>query len=194
MIPVAVLAMACQDRQPADDLKADLALIAAAQIELAPVGGGTMVVSAVENIPAPSPRVTPTPSKKRAPKMPPPQEVQAEAESDDVTATALEIVAVAPSEEPVAVEEPAPESAPAVRPQPIEPRYPIGGGTDRGTGRDRGVGNGGIGVGGGGIGIVIRGGRTGRDPCAIHDQRGRRPGIGVMINNRVPGVPTFPRY
>jgi len=195
MVPVALMVMACQDRQLTDDLKADLELISAAQIELAPIGGaGTMVVSAVENIPTPAPRVTATPSKKRAPKLPPPQEVEVDAESEGATTTALDIVTVSPSEEPVAVEEPAPESAPAVRPQPIEPRYPIGGGRDTGTGRDRGVGNGGIGVGGGGIGIVIRGGRTGRDPCAIHDRRGQRPGIDVMINNRLPGVPTFPRY
>ena len=187
LIPAAIAIVACQDRQPSDGLKEDLALIAASQIELAPGGAGTSVVSAVENIPTPAPAVMPTPSRKRAPKVPPPQEVQADAASGEPTATALEVVTVAPSEDPVAVEAPAPESAPAVRPRPIEPRFPVGDGAVFGAGRDRGTG-------GGGIGVVIRGGRTGDDPCAIHDRRGRQPGVGILINDRMPTRPTFPRY
>ena len=198
VIPAALVVAACQDTPVSDDLRADLALVSAA-IELAPPGGvGAMVVSEAENLPAPAPTMTPTPTRKRAPKAPPPKTVEADAQSVDETATALEVVTVAASDAPVAVEEPAPESAPAVRPQPIEPRCPVGGGTVFGAGPDRGSGDGPrTGPRGGGIGVVIRGGRTGRDPCAIHDQRdrrGARPGIDILINDRIPVRPTFPRY
>jgi len=166
------------------DLKEDLALIAAAQLELAPAGGsGATIVSAVETIPAAPPRTTPAPARRRAPKTPPPQDVAVAANADE-SDTALEMVTVSPADAPVAAEEPAPELAPAVRPRPIDLPYPVGGGTVFGPGRDEGTGIG---------GVVIRGGRTGRDPCVIHDRRGR-PGVGVMINDRVRGRPTFPRY
>src|SRR5688572_27490755 len=163
MVLVLLLALACRDPVPDDDLQSDLALLDAALLELAPPGGaGTGIVSAAEKVDIPGPKPTPTPTRKRAPKSPPP-EIVASAASVDETITAPEVVPVAPSDAPTAVEDPAPESAPAVRPQPIEPRFPVGGGTVYGTGRDRGTGAGGIG--GVVIGVVIRGGRTGRDPC-----------------------------
>ena len=186
LIPVAFVALACADRQVDADLKRDLALIDAAQLELAPAVGADMAyVSEVENVTAPGPRVTPTPSPKRAPKIPPPQVAEVDAGGEGETTVGLEMVAVSPSPDPIAVEVPAPESAPAVRPQPIEPRFPVGTGAVYGDGRERGAGSGGIDI------VVIRGGRTGHDPCAIHDQRGRP--TSVMINNRIPGRPTFPR-
>lgn len=196
LIPAALAMLACQDRQVSDGLKEDLALIASSQIELAPGGGsGASVVSAVENVLTPAAAITPTPTRKRAPKVPPPLEIQADAGGGEPVATALEVVSVAPSDHPVAVEAPAPESAPAVRPRPIEPRFPVGDGAVFGAGRDRGTGDGPHrGPDGGGIGVVIRGGRTGDDPCAIHHPRGGRPGVGILINERVPTRPTFPRY
>jgi hypothetical protein len=114
--------------------------------------------------------------------------------SDEETAVAHDLVAVAPDETPVAAEVPAPDAPPVVRPRPIEPRYPVGSGGVYGTGRDDGIG-------GGGVTVVIRGGRTGRDPCLPGERRGGRRGddLGVIgtiisINNRVPGRGTFPRY
>jgi hypothetical protein len=97
------------------------------------------------------------------------------------------MMTVSQSETPEAAEPdiPAPEAPPVIRPHPIEPRYPVGNGSIYGTGRDEGSGSGGV--------TVIRGGRTGRDPCDIHDRRGGiGPTIGILINNRVP-TGTFPR-
>jgi len=191
-VPIALLALACRDTQPTDDLASDLALIAAAQIELAPAGGtGATVISEVENVSVPSPRSTSSPTRRRAPKVPPPVEIAVAAPADE-TSSVAEVVAVAESDASAGpsatAAEPAPELAPAVRPRPIEPPAPVGAGTVFGRGDDRGTE-------GGGIGVVIRGGRTGRDPCEIHDRRGGRPGgIGVLINDRVRGRPTFPRY
>ena len=186
LIPVALVAMACAEKQVDADLKRDLALVDAAQLELAPTAGANMAyVSEVENVTAPGPRVKPTPSPKRARKVPPPQVVEVDAGGEGETAVGLEMVTVAPSLDPVAVEVPAPDSAPAVRPQPIEPRFPVGTGAVYGDGRERGTGTGGVDI------VVIRGGRTRHDPCAIHVPRSG--GTSVMINNRIPGRPTFPR-
>ena len=186
LIPGAFMVLACQDGQPSEDLRNDLALIDAAVLELAPsVGENATVVSAAEKVTVPGMKPVATPTRKRAPKAPPPEPAQAAAE-DAETVEAPEVVTVAASDAPTAVEDPAPEAAPAVRPQPIEPRYPVGGGTVFGTGRDGDIG-------GGVIGVVIRGGRTGHDPCAIHDRRRPPPRIGVMINDRIPGSTTFPR-
>ena len=186
-LPALLVAVACQDRKADDDLASDLALVTGPDIELANGGGaGTMVVSAVENIPAPSPRSTPSPSKKRGTKAPPPDVSIVEVGATESETTAPEMVTVSPSENPVAAEIPAPEAPPVIRPQPIEPRYPVGDGSIYGSGRDEGRGT-------GGVTVVIRGGRTGRDPCAIHDSRGRGPGVSIMINNRIPTGSTFPR-
>lgn len=184
LIPGAVLALACQDRLPNEDLRSDLALLDAASLELAPaLGASADVVSSAEKVSVPGPRSAATPKKKRAPQAPPPQPAEAAA-SEDEAVTAPRVVTVSPSETPTAVDQPAPESAPAIRPQPIEPRYPVGTGAVYGVGTDREAGGG---------GVVIRGGRTGRDPCAIHDSRGRLPAGGVLINNRIPSTTTFPR-
>ena len=190
LIPGAFMVLACQDRRPSEDLRNDLALLDSARPELAPsVGANATVVSAAEKVNVPGPKAVATPTRKRAPKAPPPEMAEASASTDE-TVTAPEIVTVAASDSPVAVEAPAPEAAPAVRPQPIEPRYPVGGGTVYGTGRDGRTG-------GGSIGVVIRGGRTGDDLCELHDRardrRAGRPGIGILINDRVPGTTTFPR-
>ena len=190
LIPGAFMVLACQDRRPSEDLRNDLALVDAGRLELAPaMGANATVVSAAEKVNVPGPKPVATPTRKRAPKAPPPVEAEAAASADQ-TVTAPEIVTVAASESPTAIDEPAPESAPAVRPQPIEPQYPVGGGTIYGTGRDGRTG-------GGSIGVVIRGGRTGDDLCELHDRardrRGGRPGVGILINNRVPGSTTFPR-
>jgi hypothetical protein len=187
-IPVLVATVACQDKKADSDLASDLALVAGSDIELANAGGASVaVVSAVENIPAPSPRRTPNPSPNRGTKAPPPQEAMVDVAAAEPTATAPEIVTVSVSDEPVAAEIPAPEAPPVIRPHPIEPRYPVGSGSIYGTGRDDGTG-------GGGVTVVIRGGRTGRDPCDIHDRNGRTGrGPGVLINPRFPGPGTFPR-
>jgi hypothetical protein len=111
--------------------------------------------------------------------------VDVAAAEPDVSAPAVEAVSV--SDAPVAAEIPAPDAPPVIRPRPVEPRYPVGRGSIYGTGRDDGAGA-------GGVTVVIRGGRTGRDPCAIHDRNGRTPpGIGILINNRIPTGSTFPR-
>jgi hypothetical protein len=200
LVPGAALALACHDRSPSEDLRNDLALLDASPIELAPlVGENALVISAAEKVNVPGPKATPSPTRKRAPKAPPPK-MAGSAASVDETVIAPEIVSVSPSDAPSAVEDPAPESAPAVRPQPIEPRYPVGAGTVYGSGRDRGTGSGGIG--GIVIGVVIRGGRTGRDPClpgerrgtgTTNGRRGRQPTIGILINDRIPAGTTFPQ-
>jgi hypothetical protein len=200
LVPAAALVLGCQDRSPSEDLQNDLALLDASPIELAPLGGANaLVISAAEKVNVPGPRATPSPTRKRAPKAPPPEMAESAAGVDE-TVIAPEVVSVSPSDAPSAVEDPAPESAPAVRPQPIEPRYPVGAGTVHGTGRDRGTGTGGIG--GVVIGVVIRGGRTGRDPCLPGERRGtertngrhgRQPTIGILINDRIPAGTTFPR-
>ena len=186
-IPALLAAVACQEKID-NDLASDLALIKGSDIELANASAaGAVVVSPIENVAAPSPRPTPNPAKARGTKAPPPTEVAADAAAAEPTATAQEIVTVSESSAPEAAESPAPEAPPVVRPRPVEPRYPIGGGAVYGTGRDDGTGT-------GGVTVVIRGGRTGRDPCVIHPTRGERPGVGIMINNRIPTGSTFPRY
>jgi hypothetical protein len=188
-IPVLLAAVACQDKTADRDLASDLALVAGSDIELANAGGPeAIVVSAVENIPAPSPRPTPTPAKKRGTKAPPPEQTVADVAAETPETVAQEIVTVSVSDTPVAAEVPAPDAPAVIRPRPIEPRYPVGSGAVYGTGRDEGADR-------GGVTVVIRGGRTGRDPCAIHDRNGRAaPGAGILINSRVPGSRTFPRY
>ncbi len=186
-------------RRAADEaLLSDLALVAASDMDndlaLAVAGGvPATVVSSIENPPAPSPRPVPVPSRKRGKATPPPEAAAVAEASDEETAEAPEVVAVAPAEVPEVTEAPAPDAPPVVRPQPIEPRYPVGGGSGiYGTGRDDGIGA-------GGVTVVIRGGRTGRDPCLPGERRGggrTEPGmIGtiISINNRVPGRGTFPR-
>ena len=188
-IPALLAAVACQDKPMDSDLAADLALIAGSDLELANAGrAGALVVSPIENVPVPSPRPTPNPSKARGTKAPPPTEVAVDAAAAEPTTTTPELVTVSESETPEAAEIPAPDAPPVVRPRPVEPRYPVGSGSIYGSGRDEGAGT-------GGVTVVIRGGRTGHDPCAIHDRRGRPvPGIGIMINNRIPTGTTFPRY
>ena len=182
-----VAAVACQDKATDSDLASDLALVAGSDIELANAGGaGTMVVSAVENIPAPSPRKTPNPSKNRGTKAPPPEETMVDAAASEPELSVEEMVTVSASNTPVAAETPAPEAPPVIRPRPIEPRYPVGSGSVYGSGRDEGAGA-------GGVTVVIRGGRTGRDPCAIHDRNGRAGPVGILINSRIPTGSTFPR-
>lgn len=188
-IPALLVAVACQDKKADSDLASDLALVAGSDIELANASGpSAVVISAVENIPAPSPRKTPNPSKNRGTKAPPPQETMVDVAAAEPEVSAPEVVTVAVSETPVAADVPAPDAPPVIRPRPIEPRYPVGSGSVYGTGRDEGVGI-------GGVSVVIRGGRTGRDPCAIHDRNGRPAGgPGVLINSRIPTSGTFPRY
>jgi hypothetical protein len=184
-IPALLVAVACQGEKMNSDLASDLALVSGSDLELAnAVSPEALVISPVENIPAPAPRKTPTPSKNRGTKAPPPEEVAVDVAAAEPEATTAEMVTVSVSETPVAAEVPAPDAPPVVRPQPIEPRYPVGTGAVYGRGRDEGTGV-------GGVTVVIRGGRTGRDPCAIHDRRG---GVSVMINNRIPTQGTFPRY
>ena len=190
LIPGALMALACRDGLPDSALQTDLALLNAGHVapELAPSAGANVaVVSDAERVNVPGPKPVPEPTRKRAPKASVPETVEVEPGADDAV-TAPQMVTVSPSEEPTAAGDPAPEpvpdAAPAIRPQPIEPVHPVGRGTIFGNGPDRGTGNG---------GVVIRGGRTGRDPCAIHDERGRRPSGGVLINDRIPGRPTFPR-
>ena len=178
-------AVACQE--PVDrDLASDLALIKASDIELANASGAAaLIVSPIENVIAPSPRPTPLPTRTRGRKAPPPTEVAADAAASDPTSTALEMITVSESPTPEAAEVPAPDAPPVVRPHPIEPRYPIGSGSNQGTGRDDGTGM-------GGVTVVIRGGRTGRDPCVIHPPRSAG---GILINDRIPRTgTTFPRY
>jgi hypothetical protein len=185
-IPALLAAVACQDKRADSDLESDLALVAGSDIELANAGGaGVTVVSAVENIPAPSPRKTPNPSKNRGTKAPPPVETEVDLAAAESEVSAPEMVTVSASDTPVAAETPAPDAPPVIRPRPVEPRYPVGSGSVYGTGRDEGAGA-------GGVTVVIRGGRTGRDPCDIHDRRGRSP-VSIMINNRFPTGSTFPR-
>ena len=188
-IPALLAAVACQDNEMDSALASDLALITGSDIELANASTtGALVVSAVENIPAPSPRPTPNPTKKRGTKAPPPIETAVDAAAEEPTTFADEMVTVAVSDTPVAADVPAPEAPPVVRPRPVEPRYPVGSGSIYGTGRDEGAGT-------GGVTVVIRGGRTGRDPCAIHDRNGRPVGgPTILINNRIPTGRTFPRY
>ena len=172
IIPALLATVACREKIDGT-LASDLALIKASDIELANASGAaSLVVSPIENIPAPSPRPMPTPSKVRGKKAPPPIEVAADVAASEPTSTVEEIVTVAESPAPVAADTPAPDAPPVVRPRPIEPRYPIGSGEST---------------------VVIRGGRTGRDPCVIHPPRGVD---GVLINDRVPRFPTgtFPRY
>lgn len=188
-IPALLAAVACQDKRADSDLASDLALVAGSDIELANAGGaGATVVSAIENIPAPAPRKTPNPSKNRGTKAPPPEETMVDVAAAEPEVSAPEMVTVSISDTPVAAEIPAPEAPPVIRPRPIEPRYPVGSGSVYGTGRDEGTGI-------GGVTVVIRGGRTGRDPCDIHDRNGRTArGAGILINTRIPGAGTFPRY
>ena len=76
---------------------------------------------------------------------------------------------------------PAPEATapPAVpRPRPVEPRFPAGREPIYGGGE-------------GPVTVVIRGGRSGIDDCAIHDRArrgGGTPGIHISINQRLPGT------
>ncbi len=199
-IPALVVAVACQGERVDSDLASDLALVAGSDLELAnAVASGALVISPLENIPTPAPKRTPTPSKNRGTKAPPPQETMVDVGPTEPEATALEMVTVSASDTPVAAELPAPDAPAVVRPEPIEPRYPIGIGAGPGSGRDEGTGSGRHEGGArgrdegriGGVTVVIRGGRTGRDPCAIHDRRG---GASIMINNRIPTQGTFPRY
>src|SRR5688500_4880427 len=186
-IPALLVAVACQGEKVDSDLASDLALVAGSDLELAnAVAPEALVISPVENIPTPAPRMMPTPSKKRGTKAPPPQETMVDVAAETPEATAPELVTVSVSDTPVAAEVPAPDAPPVIRPRPVEPRYPVGTGAVYGTGRDDGGGL-------GGVTVVIRGGRTGRDPCAIHD-RNTRPGASIMINNRIPTSTTFPRY
>jgi hypothetical protein len=187
-IPALLLAVACQDKAPDSDLASDLKLITGSDVELAnAAAGGATVVSAIENIPAPAPKTSPTPSKKRGHAAPPPEAVMVDAAADEPVTTAPEMVTVSVSDEPVAAEVPAPDAPPVIRPHPVEPRYPVGSGSVYGSGREEGAGTGGR--------VVIRGGTTGDDPCAVHDRRGRRrPGVGIVINSPIPGIGTFPRY
>jgi hypothetical protein len=202
-IPALALAVACGGDDVDSDLASDLALVSGSDLELASTPGPeALIVSPLENIPAPSPRTTPSPSKKRGTKAPPPEQVMVDVAGSAPEATISEMVTVSPSDNPVAAELPAPDAPPVVRPQPIEPRYPIGIGGPDGNGSDEGRGNGrhegerggrpsGTTI--GGVTVVIRGGRTSRDPCAIHD-RDARAGASIMINNRIPTQGTFPRY
>jgi hypothetical protein len=196
-IPALLVAAACQDEKADSDLASDLALVAGSDIELANASGpNALVISAVENIPAPSPRTTPTPSTKRGTKAPPPEQLMVDVAAAEPDVTVHEIMTVSASDTPVAAETPAPEAPPVIRPHPIEPRYPVGSGSVYGTGRDEGVGSGpNDGTNIGGVTVVIRGGRSRRDPCAIHDRNGRPAGgPGVLINTRIPTSGTFPRY
>jgi hypothetical protein len=193
-IPALLAAVACQDRKVDDDLASDLALISGPDIELAnAAANAASVVSAVENIPAPSPRTNPSPAKKRGTKAPPPERSMVDLAAAEPTSEAQQMVNVSESDTPVAADANAPDvsdAPPVVRPQPVEPRYPVGNGSIFGTGTDDRART------GGGV-VVIRGGSDGRDDCAIHDRaRGRRTarGPGVLINNRIPGVGTFPQY
>jgi hypothetical protein len=187
-IPALFAVVACQDKPIDEGLASDLALIAGSDLELANASGaGALVISPVENIAVPAPKPTPNPSKARGKKAPPPTEVAVDAAAAEPTTTTPELVTVSESETPDAAENPAPDAPPIVRPRPVEPRYPVGNGSVYGSGRDEGVGQ-------GGVTVVIRGGRTGRDPCDLHDIA-RRPGpaVGIMINNRIPTGTTFPR-
>lgn len=196
VIPAMLAAVACRDKADTD-LAKDLAMITGSDIELANAGAqGAVVVSAVENIHAPSPKPTPTPTKRRGTKAPPPEATVVDAAPDEGTATAPQMMTVSPSDTPEAAEPdvPAPEAPPVIRPHPIEPRYPVGDGSIFGTGsEERGRSRGGT--------VVIRGGSDGRDPCEIHDRR-RRPGRGPVVlmpgtyPGRIPGrlpIGTFPR-
>jgi hypothetical protein len=193
MVAVAAVAVFGTDRTEAvvsADLANDLELVASSSLELAPVGPGASVISATERVEKPAQRLTPSPARTRAPKAPPPEVVAVSEAADEGPTVAETVIAASPADD-AELETPAPEAPtpPAVpRPRPVEPRFPVGEGPTAGDGRD--------GYPGGGIGtIVIRGGRTGRDDCAIHDRRrGSRPaGIHISINQRMPPVnPTFP--
>ena len=196
VIPALLAAVACRGDKADADLASDLALITGSDIELANAATpGTSVVSAVENIPAPSPKPTPTPSKNRGTKAPPPQDAAVDVGAEEPTTTASQMTPVSVSDAPEAAEVDAPDAPPVIRPHPVEPRYPVGNGSIFGTGSDE-RGDSRVGT------VVIRGGSDGRDPCDIHDRRGRRPrrGPAILIPSTFPGrapgrlpVGIFPR-
>jgi hypothetical protein len=215
-LPIAVIAIAAAvafQTKTADtalpaELANDLDLVAAASdLELAPMARGATFVSAVEQVEKPAQRLTPSPTRARGTKAPPPEAVaviEASSEGAAVAETVLPASAVDSGE--VRIEAPEPSDLPPVpRPRPVEPRFPVGEGPmdGAGAGGTRGSGDDGtMGTGrdGGNRGtIVIRGGRTGRDDCAIHDRRAGRPPVHISINQRsptrtFPGTnPTFPR-
>jgi hypothetical protein len=189
LIPIAVAAIACQGERADSDLQSDLALVAASDSDLALLGSDlalAAVVSPIEAALTPAPTKSPTPTRRRAPQTPPPDVVSADQAEMEGTATTHEMVAVAPAENPVAADVPAPDAPPVVRPQPIEPRYPVGSGSVYGTGRDEGRGS-------GGVTVVIRGGRTGRDPC-LPGEHGRSGPVRIIsINQRIHTPSTFPQ-
>ena len=218
LIPLGLFAVACggkDDRRPAeglsDDLRSDLALAAAAGVELASSAqtfDRARVVSAIERPPGGTPRRATAPRKSpgRRPTPSPTPTVAAEpevvAEAEQVTpqeAAAEEVVVAEPTPSVIAeAPAPAPMPEPPAVPRPAPPvpvSYPGNGGA--GSGDDRGD-LGGIGpVIGTVIGVVIRGGGVGVDRCEIHHPRARgRPGVMIAINERFParGRPTFPRY
>jgi hypothetical protein len=162
------------------DLASDLELVASSTLELAPIVGGATVVSDAE-IERPAARRTPTPTRRRGTKAPPPKVVavsDAGEQGVDVAQTVVPAVTVPQGE--LVIPSPEATAPPAVpRPHPVGPRFPAG--------REPVVGAGEEPTSGVPVTVVIRGGRSGRDDCAIHD-RTRGAGVHIAINQRIPGT------
>jgi hypothetical protein len=180
----AVLLAACSgDKKTAmnEDLQKALELASSNDgIALANTSGtaGMQVVSAIERTTPPTRQQTPSTRVRRhraAPKAPP-QVVQAEAPA---RVSETELQSVAP--EPIAYD-PTPVSP---RPQPVAVSYPSG----PSSGDDDGRVSGGTATGviiGSVLGAVIRGGTVGGvDRCDPRTD-GRRTGVRISINNRMP--------
>ena len=197
LVPAIVLAAAACGRADArettvtDDLRRDLDLAAAAGVELAPVGGGARIVSAVERVPQRAPSTASRAAARR------PQRAPAPAPEPEPEAIAE--VAERPAEDAVTGGAPSIDLVEASMP---DVRVASTGRVGEG---DRGAGGGIIGAIGG---VVIRGGGVGMgdDDCEIHPGARRGRGIpaggvlgpvvgstGILVNRRIPGAgrPTF---
>jgi hypothetical protein len=160
-------------------LEQDLSLAAAAAVELAPKQG-TEVTSALELVPH-SEQVKAAPAPRQVRRAPAPTP------APERIVTPEPAPAPTPSPEPVMVaevphEEPLPIDGPGAAPRPEAPDVIPVSGPERGDGL-------------GGWGVVIRGGLGGVDDCRLHDMQrpGRRSGVVISINERIPGVQgTFP--
>ena len=205
-----------------DDLASDLALVAAADLELGLASlPRTEIVSPLEGGAHVGPLAASAPKRKRGPGPAAKVEVKVAIAEVETPTPVVVMTTVSASPEPVAAEAPAASDLPPLpRPRPMEPRFPVGDGSvwgnqgDGGGGVDRGDGPGtrpgdvggplpGEGgtpwpvIGGrrGGT-VVIRGGSDGRDHCIPRNTGGipRVGSVGVLINERGPApAPTFPR-